>query len=164
MITSNTFIDGITHRQMRRSLMDTFDEIYIYNLHGNSRKGETAPDGGKDENVFNIQQGVSINIFVKFPEKQKETIVKYCDLWGLRENKFATLLDEDFEKTNWLTLSPKEPNWFFVERNSSKELEYRDYISVASIFNVFGSGVKTERDSISIHFEQTTLEQTLNDF
>jgi len=100
MITSNTFIDGITHRQMRRSLMDTFDEIYIYNLHGSSRKGETTPDGGKDENVFNIQSGVSINIFVKHPKKENETIIKYCDLWGLRENKFATLLDETLEKQN----------------------------------------------------------------
>ena len=99
MITNNTFIDGITHRQMRKSIMDTFDEVYIYNLHGNLRKKEVCPDGSKDENVFNIMTGVSINIFVKFPTKQSQTVVKYCDLWGLRENKFATLLEENFERT-----------------------------------------------------------------
>lgn len=65
MITANSFLDGITHRRMRESILETFDEIYIYNLHGNNRKGEVCPDGSKDENVFNIQTGVSINIFVK---------------------------------------------------------------------------------------------------
>lgn len=164
MITSNTFIDGITHRQMRRSLMDTFDEIHIYNLHGNSRKGETAPDGGKDENVFNIQQGVSINIFVKFPEKQNETIVKYCDLWGLREHKFTTLLDGDFEKTNWLTLSPKEPNWFFADKDTGTDEEYQHYSEMAEIFIKSGSGIITRNDNITIQFEKESLIKLLDDF
>ena len=164
MITSNTFVDGITHRQMRRSLMDTFDEIYIYNLHGNSRKGETVPDGGKDENVFNIQQGVSINIFVKFPEKQKETIVKYCDLWGLRENKFATLLDEDFEKTKWITLEPKEPNWFFVPRDIGIEDEYGKYVSVADIFILKNSGIETKRDEAVVQYEKEQTQKIIEEF
>ena len=163
MITSNTFIDGITHRQMRRSLMDTFDEIYIYNLHGNSRKGEIAPDGGKDENVFNIQQGVSINIFVKFPEKQKETIVKYCDLWGLREHKFATLLDGNFEKTNWLTLLPKELNWFFVERNSEVDNEYGQFWALSKIFNTKSVGIGTKVDNISVDFDADELKVRVKD-
>jgi predicted helicase len=64
-ISNNSFIDGVTHRRMRESLMETFDKIYILDLHGNSKKKETAKDGGQDENVFDIQQGVSINIFVK---------------------------------------------------------------------------------------------------
>ena len=163
MITSNTFIDGITHRQMRRSLMDTFDEIYIYNLHGNSRKGEIAPDGGKDENVFNIQQGVSINIFVKFPEKQKETIVKYCDLWGLREHKFATLLDGNFEKTNWLTLLPKELNWFFVERNAEVDNEYGQFWALSKIFNTKSVGIGTKVDNISVDFDADELKARVKD-
>ena len=164
MITSNTFIDGITHRQMRRSLMDTFDEIYIYNLHGNSRKGEIAPDGGKDENVFNIQQGVSINVFVKYPEKQKETIIKYCDLWGLREHKFATLLDENFEKTNWLTLSPKEPNWFLVPRDTGVEMEYEQSKKLLEVFPYYNSAIQTKRDALTIQFDEKDLQQIIKDF
>lgn len=163
MITSNTFIDGITHRQMRRSLMDVFDEIYIYNLHGNSRKGEIAPDGGKDENVFNIQQGVSINIFVKFPEKKNQTIVKYCDLWGLHEHKFATLLDEDFEKTNWLTLLPKEPNWFFVERDEGVDDEYGQFLALSKIFNTKSVGIGTKVDNISVDFDANELKSRVKD-
>ncbi len=64
-ICNNSFLDGVIHRQMRKSLMQTFDKIYVLDLHGNSRKKETTPDGGKDENVFDIMQGVSINIFIK---------------------------------------------------------------------------------------------------
>ncbi len=69
-ISNNSFIDGLIHRQMRSELMRVFDKIYILDLHGNTRKKETAPDGSKDENVFDIMQGVSINIFVKLPKKQ----------------------------------------------------------------------------------------------
>ncbi len=75
-ISNNSFIDGIIHRQMRKALMETFDEIYILDLHGNARKKETASDGGKDENVFDIMQGVSINIFVK---KKKGVILSPFD-------------------------------------------------------------------------------------
>lgn len=72
-ICNNSFLDGVIHRQMRKSLTQTFDKIYVLDLHGNSRKKETTPDGGKDENVFDIMQGVSINIFIK-KRKQRTTI------------------------------------------------------------------------------------------
>jgi len=64
-ISNNSFIDGIIHRQMRKHLLETFDKMYILNLHGNAKKKEVCPDGSKDENVFDIMQGVSLNIFVK---------------------------------------------------------------------------------------------------
>lgn len=163
MITSNTFIDGITHRQMRRSLMDTFDEVYIYNLHGNSRKGEVAPDGSKDENVFNIQQGVSINIFVRLPEKQEGCVVKYCDLWGLREHKFATLLEENLEDTKWQKVSPKEPRWFFTVRDGDGEVEYENYPSILNGFETYNSGMQTKRDNLTIHYSESELRTAIKD-
>jgi len=178
MITSNTFIDGITHRQMRRSLMDTFDEIYVYNLHGNSRKGEVSPDGSKDENVFNIQQGVSINIFVKLPEKQAGCVVKYCDLWGLRENKFATLLEESLDKINWqevdvLGFNKKlgSTRWgrqlasdfnFFTPKSAGMMLEYGDFESVGSLFTKKVTGIVTSRDASAIDFEKQALETKID--
>jgi predicted helicase len=64
-ISNNSFIDGLIHRQMRKHLMESFDKIYVLDLHGNSKKKETALDGSVDQNVFDIMQGVSINIFVK---------------------------------------------------------------------------------------------------
>jgi len=165
MITSNTFTDGVVHRQMRRSLMDTFDEIYVYNLHGNSRAGESVPDGGTDENVFNIQQGVSINLFIKLPEKQNECIVKYCDLWGLRENKFSVLLEGQFDKTDWKALTPKTPNWVFAIRNSDVDDEYQNYLSLKELFPTAGSGIKFRKDNLLVknHFSKKSVEEMLSD-
>ena len=64
-ISNNSFVEGIRHRQMKNELMKTFDKVYILDLHGNARKKETCPDGSPDQNVFDIMQGVSINIFIK---------------------------------------------------------------------------------------------------
>ena len=92
-ISNNSFIDGITHRQMRRHLLETFDKIYILDLHGNSRKKERSPDGSPDKNVFDIMQGVSINLFVKTGKKKKGDLgqVFHCDLFGERESKYEFL-------------------------------------------------------------------------
>jgi predicted helicase len=164
MITSNTFIDGITHRQMRRSLMDNFNEIYIYNLHGGSRKGEVAPNDVKDENVFKIQQGVSINIFVKLPGKHKECLVKYCDLWGTQKEKFNTLFSETFNKTFWKVLSPKEPNWYFVPKDLSVESEYEKYEKLTDVFPYYNSAIQTKRDALTIQFDKNDLLKIIDDF
>ncbi len=91
-ITNNTYINGITHRRMRQSLMGTFSDIYILDLHGSSKKKEKSPDGSKDENVFDIQQGVAIGLFVKRPKVTENANVHYAELWGLRESKYAYLL------------------------------------------------------------------------
>ena len=88
MITNNSYLSGLIHRGMRKRLLDSFDEIYILNLHGNSRIGEKCPDGSKDENVFDIQQGVSIVLFIKKEQKGKACKVFYQDVYGLRENKY----------------------------------------------------------------------------
>jgi len=64
-ITNHSYLDNPTFRGMRQSLMNSFDEIYILDLHGNSLKKEKCPDGSKDKNVFDIQQGVAIALFIK---------------------------------------------------------------------------------------------------
>ncbi len=94
-ISNNSFIDGVTHRQMRKSLMKTFDKIYILDLHGNSKKKETAPDSSIDENVFDIQQGVSINIFIKVGKKVEGKLAEvfHRDLYGKRKDKYEFLLN-----------------------------------------------------------------------
>lgn len=180
MITSNTFIDGITHRQMRRSLLEGFDEIYIYNLHGSKRKTEVSPDGSTDENVFPIMTGVSINIFIKYPEKKNVTSVNYSDLWGSREYKFDTLLGQNFKETGWQAIDVEEFNkkfrqtiWginfgsdlnFFVQKEGEMMLEYGNYWGVHEMFEEYGSGVKTERDDITIRFDKEEMSSVVNDF
>ena len=165
MITNNAFIDGITHRQMRKSIMNTFDEIYIYNLHGNARKKEKyPPDVSKDENVFNIMTGVSINIFIKYPEKRNEVIIRYCDLWGLREYKYRTLLEENFYDTKWQNIEAKEPNWFFIKKSGADDEEYSRYVSIKNIFPYFNSGIQTKRDSLTVQYENKYLDNIIKDF
>jgi predicted helicase len=115
-ISNNSFIDGVTHRQMRKSLLTTFDKIYILDLHGSSKKREKTPDGGKDENVFDIMQGVSINIFVKTRKKAKDGLAKvhHCDLYGKRREKYDFLLNNTLQTVKWTRIENKMPYFFFV--------------------------------------------------
>jgi len=101
IITNNSFLNGLTHRRMRGKLLEDFDEIYILNLHGNARIGETCPDGGMDQNVFDIMQGVSINIFIKKEKRDKKCKVFYHDLYGEREHKYDFLASNDLRTVNW---------------------------------------------------------------
>jgi predicted helicase len=95
-ITNNAYLDNPTVRGMRKSLMSSFDEIFILNLHGNVMKKEKCPDGSKDENIFNIRQGVAITFFIKKKKRGKDCKVFYSDVWGLREDKFCFLDSNNF--------------------------------------------------------------------
>ena len=157
-ISNNSFIDGITHRQMRKALMENFDEIYILNLHGDTRKNEVAPDGGKDENVFDIMQGVSINIFVKrkqsviLSEARKGEVegslakVYHYELFGKRFEKYAFLAKTSFSDIPWYELTPQAPQYFFVPKDFSVQEEYEKGFKVDDLMKVRNSGVKTDRD------------------
>ena len=167
-ISNNSFIDGITHRQMRKSLLETFDRIYVLNLHGNSRKKETAPDGSKDENVFDIMQGVSINFFVKrgragtsvgsdhradrgaLGDRPLPCEVYYSDLWGTRESKYAALDAAQFDTVKWQKLELKEPYCFFVPKDFGSEEEYEQGFNIAQLMPECNMGIVTDRDSLFV--------------
>ena len=156
-ITNNSYLSGIIHRGMRKELLSTFDEIYILNLHGSSRIGEKTPEGGKDENVFDIQQGVAIAIYVKLEKPLKEKKVCYADVWGLRDAKYKYLRENDVTSTDWLVLEPKEPQYFFVPKDFALQEEYDMFWKVTDIFKVWSSGVKTRRDKIMVAFSEHEL-------
>jgi len=162
-ITNNSYLDGLTHRRMRECLLDSFSNIYIMNLHGSSRRGERAPGNIKDENVFDIQQGVAIGIFVKSHEKAGKKVY-YADLWGTRESKYSTLFDIDVASTNWQELTPTAPYFFFIPKDLSLGEEYSSYWSIKDVFRLSGPGIKTERDRVSIHWTMEAVKKTLNDF
>jgi len=158
MITNNSFIDGITHRQMRKHLLETFDEIYILDLHGNSKKKEKAPNGGKDENIFDIQQGVSISIFIRKNErKEKLGTVYHAEIFGKREIKFATLNKTEVSSIKWKKLSYDELYYFFVPKDFGLKLEYEGGFSVTDIFTLHSVGIKTKVDNIAIDFQKDLL-------
>ena len=165
MITNNSFIDGITHRQMRKHLLETFDDIYILDLHGNSKKKEKAPDGSKDENVFNIMQGVSINIFVrKNEDKEGLGNVYHSELWGKREAKFGALNDYDLDKIKRQKLDYSEPYYFFIPKDFGLDEEYKNGFRLDELFQEYNSGIQTKRDSIAVSYDKHNLEETTDYF
>lgn len=163
-ISNNSFIDGITHRQMRKSLLESFDKIYIIDLHGNAKKKETSPDGSVDQNVFDIMQGVSINIFVKSNRFKGVRIgeVNHIDIFGSREKKYSYLNSTNFSTIKWKKLNSTEPNFFFVQKDFSDEDAYNRGFRISDTFNYFNSGLQTKNDSLSIHFTNTELQSVLS--
>ena len=146
-ICNNSFVDGIIHRQMRKELSKAFDKIYILNLHGSTKRREVTLDGTKDENVFDIQQGVSINIFCRTKNSQnKDYKVFYYDLLGCREDKYAYLDSHNLTDVNWIELNPKLPQYFFVPKDFSVQQEYENGFKINELVTVSSSGVKTHHD------------------
>lgn len=165
MITNNSFIDGITHRQMRKHLLETFDDIYILDLHGNSKKKEKAPDGGKDENVFDIQQGVAISISIRRAGEKKELgTVHHAELYGEREEKFKTLTEIDMQNVKWKKLDYSEPYYFFVPKDFGLEGEYQKGFKVDELFQTHSSGIETQKDSLVVQFTKQELDNVRADF
>ena len=169
-ITNHTYLDGITHRRMRQSLIETFDDIYILDLHGSSKKKERCPDGSKDENVFDIQQGVAIGIFVKKTGNKKDTRVRHAELWGLRESKYKQLIETDIATTDWNQLTDLNRqsclgSFYFLTPKAFNNIdEYCAGWSIKEIFIVQQNGLKTDRDELFFDFEQKTLEERMKTF
>jgi predicted helicase len=163
-VTNNSYLSGIIHRGMRRKLLETFDEIYILNLHGSSRIGEKTPEGGKDENVFDIQQGVAIALYVKLEKPLEEKKVCYADLWGLRARKYEYLFGNDAHTTHWQELNPVSPYYFFVPKDFALLAEYEDFWKVTEIFKKWSFGITTSRDHFVVGFTKEEIMQRLRIF
>ncbi|MBN1180805.1 MAG: N-6 DNA methylase, partial [Bacteroidales bacterium] len=158
-ISNNSFIDGITHRQMRKNLLDSFDKIYILDLHGSAKKQEKTLDGRKDENVFDIQQGVSINIFIKTSVKKKKDLAQvfHFDLFGNRESKYSTLIDNSINSIEFKKLSLERPYYFYVPKQLTDK-KYNSWFSINDIFLNVNNGIKTDRDPLFIGETRVDIE------
>ena len=165
MITNHSYLDNPTFRGMRQSLMQTFDEIHVLDLHGNSLKRETCPDGSKDENVFDIRQGVAISFFIKDGTNEgKPASVHHSELWGLRGDKYEWLLSHEAETTNWLEIHPKREFYLFVPRDEAALDRYNQFIPVTEIFPLHSVGIVTSRDRFVIDFDREALERRIRMF
>jgi len=169
-ITNHAYLDNPTFRGMRQQLMKAFDEIYILDLHGSAKKKEVAPDGSKDENVFDIQQGVAISLFVKHPagksvrpsvrikphKQDGMAVVYHGDLWGKRKAKAQFLLSHNVMTTKWTKLSPKPPLQLFVPQDSKLRKEYEQGWKVSDVMNQNGDpapGIVTTHDEFAISWD-----------
>ncbi|GAA8110482.1 DNA methyltransferase [Helicobacter pylori] len=162
-ISNNAFLDNPTFRGLRRSLLECYDELYILNLHGNARKKEKTPQGAKDENVFNIMQGVSINLFVKKAQITKPKI-HYYDVYGQRAEKYTFLAQHDINSIEWLELTPREPFYLLLPLKTPLLDEYEQGFSVQEMFQISSVGVVTGRDHVVFHKDKESLLKLLKDF
>jgi len=163
-ISNNSYLSGIIHRGMREKLLDTFDEIYILNLHGSSRIGERKSESKKDENVFDIQQGVAISLFVKVGGRSATKKVYFADVLGSRVEKYAYLENNDINSTKWNEAFPKHPYYFFEREDFSEQEKFRKFVSIVDIFEKYSSGIKTHRDHFVIGFCKEEIEKNMSLF
>ncbi len=178
-ITNHGYLKNSTFRGMRQNLMQTFDDIYILDLHGSSKPYEISPDGSKDENIFDIQPGVSIGIFIKHLHQNKNQLadIHHADLWGVREffekskgkhdlsgGKYYWLSSNSIETVNWQDLKPSSPEYRFVPIKADSVAEYESAWKINELMPVNSVGLYSARDDFAIHWEINNVEKTLKDF
>lgn len=163
-ITNHSYLDNPTFRGMRRSLMQSFDEIYVLDLHGNALKKEKCPDGSRDQNVFDIRQGVVISIFVKKKGKKRGCIVHHAERWGIREKKYGWLFDHELNNTKWKKLAPKAEHYLFVPRDEELLSLYESFPKITDIFPVNSVGIVTARDHLTIRWTREDVWNTVINF
>jgi hypothetical protein len=165
-INNHGFIDNPTFRGMRGNLLNSFDKIYILDLHGNSKKKEICPDGSKDENVFDITTGVSINLFIKKGKKKKGELAKvyHSDFWGNREMKYQNLLESNLKSLSFIDLNYSNPYYFFLPKDFKEDAEYKLGFSVNELLQNNVTGIVTMGDNFIIAETKKTLIERLIHF
>ena len=168
-VTNHSYLDNPTFRGMRKSLLETFDEIWLLDMHGNSKRNERSPDGSRDQNVFDIQQGVAIGIFVKTSGGSENfATVRHADCWGDRgdakSGKYAWLAAHAIDNTPWRKIAPQAPDYFFVPRDYALLKEYQAGSKLTDIAPVNSVGIVTARDKIAIQWSDADMRRVAADF
>ena len=162
IITSHSFLDKPTFRGMRQSLMKTFNQIYVLDLHGNKKTKERTPDGGNDENVFDIEQGVAISLLVKKQGLKRK--VFRADLWGSRKEKYLAALGSEIATVPWKECQPDSPFYLFIPQDKKLREQYNRGWKVSDMFKIQSTGVKTHRDQFVTDFEEKPLRKRIEAF
>lgn len=166
-INNHSFIDNPTFRGMRQSLLNDFDEIWIVDLNGDTKKAKLIADGiDTDENVFDIQQGVSINFFIKTSKSKSKHQAKvyYSSYWGTREEKYNLLENNAIKDINFEEVYPKSPNYFFSPRDHKEESQYENFLSVKELFSTCTMGFASAQDRLTVAFDKNELWDTVQSF
>ncbi|MCF7803123.1 MAG: N-6 DNA methylase [Candidatus Marinimicrobia bacterium] len=166
-INNHSFLDNPTFRGMRWNLLNTFDQIFILDLQGSTKKSELIPEEIKeDQNVFDIQQGVSINIFIKNRSKNSDDLGKvyYDSLWGSRNQKYSTLQETNFSSIDWEKINCSPPNYFFVPKDYAKRELYNKGFKVDNLFELNTMGFASARDHVTVSTNKNIIWKRVNDF
>ena len=163
-IVNNSFLDGIIFRGMRRSLQNSFNTIYCLNLHGSGRFTENIPEGETDQNIFDIQQGVSILACVKESNNLTEAKIYYADMWGSREERYHSLSENDIQSTEWTEVHPTLPLYLFVPQNTENRTKYEQGWNVTDIFQERAPGIVSGRDRLAIQRTPDAIRDVVTNF
>jgi len=163
LISNNAFLTGITHRRMRESLLSTFDQVSVLDLHGDMRQQDVADDGSDDDNVFDITQGVAITLLVKRPSAEPME-VRSAHLTGRRQAKYDFLSSHSSASTEWQADSAEAPHFFFARSALGQCDDYLSWPSVTEIFGLYSSGIQTKRDRLCVQFSRDDMRETIRAF
>lgn len=162
-ISNNGYLDNPTFRGMRHSLLQSFNDIYILNLHGGSRFTNQS-DSSPDENVFDIMTGVCIALFVKLPGTRRKCALHYSEIKGTREQKYGYLDTSDLAKTKWQKLDPVSPAYYFIPQNEGLRDEYNEGVPLTDFFKIQSMGVATARDALTVAWTREELADRIHTF
>lgn len=155
VITNHSYLNNPTFRGMRRNLCESFGSIRILDLHGNIKRVEANGVDEKDENVFDIQQGVAIQVSYTVDQARTSCRVLHADLWGARSSKYVALSEEDGSHLEYSVISPKDPLFLFIPRNEDLLPEYERGIRLPEIMSVAGDpapGIVSTHDEFAFSF------------
>lgn len=173
-VTNNSFVNEIAFDGMRQHLQKDFEAIYIFDLGGNVRKNPQL--SGTTHNVFAIQVGVSINLFVRNKKGQTSTPAKIYyarvdELWR-KEEKYEYLekyqdrggvewqLIQPDIKLNWLTEGLQDDFETLIPIGG-KEAKASNKIDDRVIFKSYSNGVKTNRDAWVYNFNEEAIAENV---
>ena len=161
-ITNHRYIKNTTFRGMRQQLMKSFTDLYILDLHGNVEKKEKSPDGSKDDNVFDIKQGVSIGIFIKKPQNSAPSKVYHADMWGSKEEKYKQLFENKIDTIEWEEVTPTSPYYFFFSQDDDLKQEYELGWEITKLMPTNVLGFQTHRDHFAIDIDKNELRNRIS--
>jgi hypothetical protein len=162
IITNHSFLDNPTFRGMRQSLMQTFNQIYVLDLHGSTKKREKTPEGGKDENVFDIEQGVCISLLVRKPGLERK--VFHADLWGKRQDKYRACMEMDLDNVEWCQVLPHSPFYLLIPQDEASRAAYEQGWKVTDIFHQKAVGICSKKDDVVFQYTKDELLKVIKDF
>ncbi len=163
IITNHSFLNNVTMPGMRQSLLKSFDQIYVVNLNGSAKTESKLPEGfNKDENVFDIEQGVAMSFLIKRKGLAKK--VFYTDFWGTRKEKYLSCLEEDIDSIEWTEISPSTPDYYLIPRDEQYKVEYDKFYSVTDIFKIYSLPLMSGRDHVTIKHNRKEIKNVLKIF
>jgi type I restriction-modification system DNA methylase subunit len=163
LVINNAFLSAPTHRAMRRYLLEHSGTLAIVDLHGDSRKRETAPDGSFDENIFEIQQGVCIVLGWRTRGKQHALQLRRTDLFGAREDKYRHLRALSLASTEFEGHSPQPPQFLFKGSAGDTASPYAQWVSIRDLFSNSNTGIQTKNDALFVDVSSDVLCRRMSD-